>query len=146
MMTEIITVTNQSGSIITLDFDASNAIEDAQAVALRIPASLSNPSRGQTTFTIRIDAYKAAYPTLSHFFARIEQVGKQQIRSWIRTPRICLSCLRRTSLTFGQLASRVILLKTKITILQHDKRRYLPLSAGAGDELLACVLPAQKSH
>jgi len=75
MKTETLTITNRSGSSVTVQFDEANTLEDAQQIGLRIPTVSKNPSKGETSKNLLIIALKDAYPTRDLFLQRVESVG-----------------------------------------------------------------------
>jgi len=78
MKTETIIVTRESGTTITLSFDAANLIQNT-GFELRIPVQLGTYPR-----VVLLQAFKAHYRTAEDFLARIEQFGKQQVSQWLQ--------------------------------------------------------------
>jgi hypothetical protein len=83
--TETLTITNRSGSAVTVHFDEANTIEDAQNIVLRKPTVIKSPSKGETSTNVLIIAYKDTYPTRDLFLQQVESVGKRQVSAWIES-------------------------------------------------------------
>jgi hypothetical protein len=83
MNDETRTVTNLSGTSITVVFDRANTIEDDEHIWLRIPSTRTNPHRGQTSTNLLLIAFKRTYPTRELFLQQVENAGKEYVLSWL---------------------------------------------------------------
>jgi hypothetical protein len=84
MKNETLAFTNRSGSTITLRFDATNVVEVADGVGIRIPASIERPSGENGTCVFTIQAPKSVYPTVAQFLEQVEKVGKLEVVDWLK--------------------------------------------------------------
>jgi hypothetical protein len=85
MRTEVVAITNKSGSSVRMEFDAVNVVEDANGIGIRIPTELDSKSLGKKSVNLWIQAYKVTYPTRVIFLQRVEECGKSEVRDWMRS-------------------------------------------------------------